>query len=59
LHESFHTELIEDKKMNKTALSLAVAAALCTAIPAGALAAEGDWLLRAGMSQVAHRRTIT
>lgn len=38
--------------MNKTALSLAVAATLCLAAPAGALAEQGDWLLRAGASSV-------
>ena len=39
--------------MNKTTLSLVIAGMLCVAAPAGALAAEGDWLFRAGMSQVA------
>ncbi|NHA13546.1 OmpA family protein [Thioalkalivibrio sp. XN279] len=38
--------------MNKTALGLAVAAALSIAIPATALAAQGDVLLRVGASSV-------
>ncbi|NGP53390.1 OmpA family protein [Thioalkalivibrio sp. XN8] len=38
--------------MKKTALGLAVAAALCLTIPATALAEKGDWLLRAGASSV-------
>lgn len=38
--------------MKKTALALAVAAALCTAIPATALAEKGDWLVRVGGSSV-------
>jgi outer membrane protein W/outer membrane protein OmpA-like peptidoglycan-associated protein len=45
-------ELIEDKKMKKTALGLAVATALCLAIPATALAEQGDWLVRVGASSV-------
>jgi len=39
--------------MNKTNLSVLIAGTLLVAAPAGALAAEGDWLFRAGMSQVA------
>src|SRR6056297_138980 len=39
--------------MNKTTLSVVIAGMLLVAAPAGALAAEGDWLFRAGMSQVA------
>ena len=38
--------------MNKTALSLAVAAALCIGIPGAALAAQGDVLVRVGASTV-------
>lgn len=38
--------------MKKSALALAVAAALCTAIPATALAEKGDWLVRVGGSSV-------
>ena len=43
--------------MNKTTLSLVIAGLLCATAPAGALAAEGDWLFRAGMSQVAPKDT--
>jgi len=38
--------------MNKSALSLAIAATLCLAAPTGAFAEQGDWLLRAGASSV-------